>query len=106
MNPEEALEILRKPELPDLSKGHIHTIGEPKRISMSEYMEARKMAIGALEKQVPKKVKNIRSSRIYELEQSNIMEGECPECGETSTGNYMGYYCGCCGVALDWGYEE
>lgn len=51
MKPEEALEILRKPELPDLSKGHIHTIGEPKRISMSEYMEARKMAIEGLEKQ-------------------------------------------------------
>ena len=63
-------------------------------------------AIAALEKQIPKKVKNIRFSRDRELAEHNIMEGECPECGETSTGNYMGYYCGCCGVALDWGYED
>lgn len=106
MKPEEALEILRKPELPDLSKGHIHTIGEPKRISMSEYSEARKIAFEALEKQVPKKVKNIRFSRDYELAEHNIKEGECPECGETMTGNTFGYHCGCCGVALDWGYED
>ena len=64
------------------------------------------LAIQALKKQVPKKVKNIRFSRDYELAEHNIKEGECPECGETMTGNTFGYHCGCCGVALDWGYDD
>lgn len=68
--------------------------------------EAFDVAIQALEKQVPNKVKNIRFSRDRKLAEHNIKEGECPECGETMTGNTFGYYCGCCGVALDWGNEE
>jgi len=59
----------------------------------------------ALEKQVEKKVKNIRFSRDYELAEHNIMEGECPDCGETVTGSYLGNYCGSCGVALDWEWK-
>lgn len=67
---------------------------------------AQEIAVEALEKQIPKKVKNIRFSRDYELAEHNIMEGECPECGETMTGNTFGEYCGSCGVALDWGNED
>lgn len=95
MKPEEALEILRKPELPDLSKGHIHTIGEPKRISMSEYSEARKIALEALEKQIEKKPK-ISDGIAYERYEY------CPSCDMSVTDNY----CGNCGQAIDWRNEE
>ncbi|MBO1264355.1 hypothetical protein J3A84_04780 [Proteiniclasticum sp. SCR006] len=63
------------------------------------------LAIQALEKQIEKKVKNIRFSRDYELAEHNIMEGECPDCGETVTGSYLGNYCGSCGVALNWEWK-
>lgn len=106
MKPEEAIEILELPKEPLKSGTHYHAIPSPKRISYTDYLNARKAAVEALEKQVPKKVKNIRFSRDRELAEHNIKEGECPECGETMTGNTFGYYCGCCGVALDWGYEE
>lgn len=62
--------------------------------------------IDACEKAVAKKINNVRSSRDYELAEHNIKEGECPECGETTTGNYLGCYCGSCGQKIDWGYED
>lgn len=89
MKPEEALEILRKPELPDLSKGHIHTIGEPKRISMSEYLEARKIALEALEKQIPKKP--------IESEFTPLI---CPDCEAKIILGQR--YCENCGQKINW----
>ena len=91
MRPEEAIQVIRNSYIPKM---------------FTELEEAMEVAIQALEKQVPKKVKNIRFSRDRELAEHNIMEGECPECGETMTGNTFGEYCGSCGIALDWGYEE
>ena len=96
MKPEEALEILRKPEFPDLSKGHIHTIGEPKRISMSEYMEARKMAIEALEKQIPKKPERLNAFKAI---------GKCRGCERVISTRTASVYCQYCGNKVDWGNE-
>lgn len=59
-------------------------------------------AIDAIEKQMPKKPKNIRSSNDYRLAEHNIFDGDCPVCGERITGNYYGEFCGCCGQAIDW----
>lgn len=80
------------------------TLNESKLVQ--ESIIYHKLVAEACEKQVAKKVKNIRFSRDYELAEHNIMEGECPDCGETMTGNTWGCYCGSCGVALDWGYDE
>lgn len=96
MKPEEVLDVLKRMRIAMATA----------KVDGIRVLEPLNVAIQALEKQVPKKVKNIRFSREHELAEHNIMEGECPECGETMTGNTFGYYCGCCGVALDWGYEE
>lgn len=93
MKPEEALDILKRMRIALATA----------RVDGIRVLEPLNVAIVATEKQVPKKVKNIRFSRDRELAEHNIKEGECPECGETMTGNTFGYHCGCCGVALDWG---
>ena len=55
MTPEEALEILELPKDPLKSGTHYHAIPSPKRISCTDYLNARKVAIAALEKQIQKK---------------------------------------------------
>lgn len=66
-------------------------------------IDAHNKAIEALEKQIPKKTKNIRFSNDYRLSEHNIKEADCRFCGKTVTGNYYGEFCGCCGQAIDWG---
>jgi len=78
--------------------------GEDKILN-NDYCKASTKAIEALEKQIGKKPNNKRFSRNYELAEHNIMEGECPNCDDTVTGNSYGYYCGGCGQAIDWGNE-
>lgn len=105
MKPEEALtmeKLLNELQSVDTVKLVLTGCGESIYGSREVYEAIRPF----VDKQVPKKVKNIRLSRDLELADHNIKEGECPECGETMTGNTFGYYCGCCGVTLDWGNEE
>ncbi len=87
MKPEEAIKKLRYPELPD----GLVMVG----------LEARQEAIKALEKQIPKKPKNIKtiidfSGRYY------TTKGDCPVCNRE--GLYKSdFYCNKCGQKLDWG---
>jgi patatin-like phospholipase/acyl hydrolase len=64
--------------------------------------ELQRLIDEAVEKQIPKKPTEIRGSRDCRLWENGIMEGNCPECGETVTENWFGCYCGHCGQALDW----
>ena len=62
-----------------------------------------KLAVIALEKQIPKKplpVREVRSGRIISF--------TCPNCNHTDLGNneYRFCCCECCGQALDWGEED
>lgn len=67
------------------------------------YVMDKKVITQALTKQlVAKKPICIALSRDRELAEHNIMEGKCPTCGETVTGNWYGEYCGCCGQKLKW----
>lgn len=50
------------------------------------------VAISALKKQIPKKVKSVPIG--------NINYYKCPECGEISGVNAE--YCSCCGQKLEW----
>lgn len=63
-------------------------------------VEAFNMAIDALEKQMGKAPKGKKLDRV--LGDNGIMQGACPSCGETVTGNWNGQYCGHCGQKLDW----
>lgn len=90
MKPEEAIEKLRCPELPD----GLVMVG----------LEARQKAIKALKKQIPMKPNNIKSildfsGRYY------TTKGNCPVCNRE--GLYKSdFYCNKCGQQLDWGKEE
>ena len=70
-----------------------------------EYAVAFEEAIAALEKQIPKKPKNVRNDC------DGMKAFDCPCCGEFS-GYYAvlpartSKYCGCCGQAIDWGDTE
>ena len=67
------------------------------------YIMDKKVIATALTKQlVAKKPICIALSRDRGLAEHNIMEGKCPTCGETVTGNWYGEYCGCCGQKLKW----
>ena len=67
------------------------------------YVMDKKVIIEALTKQlVAKKPICINFSIDRRLAEHNIMEGKCPTCGETVTGNWYGEYCGCCGQKLEW----
>lgn len=90
MKPEEAIEKLRYPELPD----GLVMVG----------LEARQEAIEALKKQIPMKPNNIKSildfsGRYY------TTKGNCPVCNRE--GLYKSdFYCNKCGQKLDWSEED
>ena len=65
--------------------------------------EASRMAINALEKQIPKKV-NLRHIRKYD----GFDDGECPNCGMSVSRDCDGddVFCPDCGQKLDWSDEE
>lgn len=90
MKPEEALKELRYQELPGGS--------------VMVDLETRQEAIKALEKQIPKKPKNIKtiidfSGRYY------TTKGDCPVCNRE--GLYKSdFYCNKCGQKLDWEGNE
>lgn len=62
-----------------------------------EYQEqqvlALKLAINALEKQIPKKAIPVKEGSVWT---------KCPVCGDT----YIDEYCGKCGQRLDWSDEN
>ena len=64
--------------------------------------EASRMAINALEKQIPKKV-NLRHIRKYD----GFDDGECPNCGMSVSRDCDGddVFCPDCGQKLDWSDE-
>lgn len=105
MKPEESIEILELPKEPLKSGTHYHAIPSPKRISYTDYLNARKAAVEALEKQVPKKP---------QLESYGYSGGElvydewfCPKCGEGYEIDSDDYnYCPECGQKIDWRNEE
>ena len=55
---------------------------------------ANEFALQALEKQIPKKVKNITITLYYK-------QGRCPNCNALLK-NTMNIFCSDCGQALDW----
>lgn len=89
MKPEEAIEILELPKEPLKSGTHYHAIPSPKRISYTEYLNARKAALEALEKQVAKKP--------IESEFTPLI---CPDCEAKIILGQR--YCENCGQKIDW----
>lgn len=59
-----------------------------------ENIEAKKMAVAAMMKQIPKKP----------VTYTGTNRADCPVCGETvrGIGKPYGKYCSCCGQKLDW----
>ena len=55
---------------------------------------ANELALQALEKQIPKKAKNITNTLYYK-------QGRCPNCNALLK-NTMNIFCSDCGQALDW----
>ena len=96
MKPEVAIEILELPKDPLKSGTHYHAIPSSKRISYADYLSARKAAIQALEKQVPKSY-DIRCN-------SNGVCYDCPECGVKI--DRYDKYCFNCGQRIDWSESE
>lgn len=93
MKPEEAIEKLRYPELPD----GLVMVG----------LEARQKAIKALKKQIPRKVDNL--SEIYmDFGVGKKIKvgayGNCPNCKYDI--DIVSKYCTRCGQKLDWGEED
>lgn len=93
MKPEEAIEKLRYPELPD----GLVMVG----------LEARQRAIKALKKQIPRKVNNL--SKIYldfgEGKKTKVgAYGNCPNCNYNI--DIVSKYCTRCGQKLDWSEEN
>lgn len=92
MKPEEAIEKLRCAELPD------------GLVMVS--LEARRKAIKALKKQIPRKVDNL--SEIYmDFGTGKKIKvgayGDCPNCKYNI--DAVSNYCARCGQKLDWGEE-
>ena len=81
MKPEEAIKYLRDP------------IGK----SLEQHDKAVKMAIEALEKQVPKKP--IEGATFKHI-------GKCPDCRQTISTRSAFRNCQYCGQKIDWGNEE
>ena len=82
MTPEEAIEFFK---------------GELEGGKCSEHCiqcNANEFALQALEKQMPKKVKNITTTAYYK-------QGRCPNCNALLK-NTMNIFCSDCGQALDW----
>ena len=71
--------------------------------SAKRVVEARDMAINALEKQIPKKVQ-LRHIRKFD----GFDDGECPTCGQSVSRDCDGTdnFCPDCGQKLDWRGEE
>ena len=69
----------------------------------TEMVEAVKMSIQALEKQMPKKVQ-LRHIRKFD----GFDDGECPTCGQSVSRDCDGTdnFCPDCGQKLDWRGEE
>lgn len=93
MKPEEAIEKLRYPELPD----GLLMVG----------LEVRQKAIKALKKQIPKKVDNL--SEIYmDFGTGKKIKvgayGDCPNCKYNI--DIVSKYCTRCGQKLDWSEEN
>lgn len=64
-----------------------------------------KMALEALEKQIPNKVVDIHKSENpddIEYNGEDTLYGNCPNCGELITDLWNTIYCGDCGQKLDW----
>lgn len=75
-------------------------INELKIVFLGEYDEqrtAKDLAILALEKQIPKKVKDARTVADLEI-------GFCPICGDGSNSEFN--YCPICGQKLDWSEDD
>lgn len=60
----------------------------------NKYYKAIMLAIEALEKQIPKKAKNITTTVYYK-------QGRCPNCNALLK-NTINIFCPDCGQALDW----
>lgn len=90
MKPEEAIEKLRCPELPD----GLVMVG----------LEARQKAIKALKKQIPMKPNNIKS--IFDFSgRYYTTRGNCPVCNRERLYR-SDFYCNKCGQKLDWRKEN
>lgn len=69
------------------------------------YVDTMNIAIQALEKQIPKKVKGKHISISIEEQRllgKDTLYGECPNCGELLCDLWNSENCGDCGQALDW----
>lgn len=89
MKSEEAIEKLRYPELPD----GLLMVG----------LEVRQEAIKALEKQIPKKVTNLKEFYINFGNEQKLKVGgygDCPICNNSLCS--IVDYCNKCGQRLDW----
>ena len=77
-------------------------------LDLDEQEKFTDLAISALEKQIPKKPKNIRNITFTGSTRSNFSEGECPNCGEYVDTDDNRYVCGQSGCyqAIDWSVEE
>jgi hypothetical protein len=90
MKPEEAIEKLRYPELPD----GLVMVG----------LEARQEAIKALEKQIQMKpINKTKPDDTASLAYENCNIIVCPTCGGRLKLKSKGKYCDKCGQKLDWG---
>ena len=67
-----------------------------------ENLEAKKVMVEALEKQIPKKPKPIEQPNIIRYSMNYI----CPACGKHFSGTGIADYCYHCGQALDWSEEN
>ena len=97
MKTEEAIEILELPKDPLKSGTHYHAIPSSKRISYADYLSARKAAIEALEKQVPKKPERLNAFKSI---------GKCKGCEKVISTRTASVYCQYCGNKVDWRNEE
>lgn len=66
--------------------------GIPLNTTKEELIEAMKIAIQALEKQIPKKA----------LNKKDALFANCPNCGRVQNSVWNKTYCGDCGKKLDW----
>lgn len=65
------------------------------------YIQAKEVAIKALEKQIPKKV-NARKIMKDFHDKPYAIKGDCPSCGMVGLLSVNTDYCHCCGQKLDW----
>lgn len=93
MKPEEAIEKLRYPELPD----GLVMVG----------LEARQRSIKALKKQIPRKVNNLSEIYLDFGVGKKIKVGACGNCPNCNYNiDIVSKYCTRCGQKLDWSEEN